>query len=128
MTPEEKQQLKDLVEFKNQMTNSTLIPLGVDQSFRKRFSVPIIVKRVIDFGNVGVQSGEVQTFDIPQAEVGDLIVVTPPNAAIVGSLGGIFVGYVSSTGVVSIKFFNPDTTSALNPGLGTYTVAIFKSQ
>lgn len=126
MTPEEKKQLNELVEFKNQMMSSALIPLGVDQAFRKRFSVPIIVKRVIDFGNTGVQSGEVQTFDIPQAEVGDLVVVTPPSAAIVGNLGGIFVGYVSSTGVVSVKFFNPDTTSSLNPGSGTYTIAIFK--
>ena len=38
MTPEERQQLKDLMKFKKNLESSNSIPLNIDQSFRDRFS------------------------------------------------------------------------------------------
>ena len=37
MTPEEKLQLNELVEFKKNLERSSTIPLSIDQAFRERF-------------------------------------------------------------------------------------------
>lgn len=37
MTPEEKQQLQELLDFKKSLEMSSSIPLSIDQAFRERF-------------------------------------------------------------------------------------------
>lgn len=122
------EQIREIVreEIMKVFGSSFSIPLSVDQSIRARFRIPIIVKKTLDFADTSIQSGSSQTVDIPGTSVGDLVVITPPSGAIVGNLGGIFTAYVSSTGVVTIRFFNPSTTSSLNPSSGEFTIAVFK--
>jgi hypothetical protein len=115
-----------LEEWKRQMEFSSTIPLEIDQSYRKRFSVPVIVKIPLDFPNANAQTSSSLTANISGAAPGDLVVITPASNALIGNLGGIFVGYVNALNTVTIRFINPDTSSALNPPNGIFTIAVFK--
>lgn len=109
---------------------SSAIPLGVDQAFRERFNIPRVVQKTIDFAGVTFQSANTVTVDFPGARVGDLVLVTPPGAVVENDFGiGFCYGFVSSLGVVSIRFVNPydaATGTTLNPSSGSYTIAIIR--
>lgn len=122
------ERLTELENFVKSLKLSSTIPLDITQAFRKRFNVPIVVIRRLDFANTSAQLSSTVTTDINGAQVGDLVVVTPPVSSIIGNLGGIFTAYVNTTNSVTIKFFNPDTGTALNPPEGDYTIGIFKPE
>lgn len=126
MTPEEKKQLDELTKWKMSLEKVSTIPLNIDQSFRQRFSSPTITKVTLNFPSTAADMSSSLTVPVAGAKLNDLVVVTPPSAAIVGNIGGIFVGYVSATGIVTIRFINPDSGTSLDPGVGVFTIAVFK--
>jgi len=124
MTPEEKQQLNALLMWKQSLEASNTIPLNVDQSFTRRFHLPTIKNVTLDIGNANSQTASSVTVHIPGASIGDLVVVTPPAAAVVGI--GSFTAYVSAPETVTIVYANPSTSSSWDPASGVFSIALFQ--
>lgn len=119
-----KREMEEMKRWKASLELSSSIPLSLDQAFRARFSIPIITKVPLNFGSIGAESATTLTVQVPGASIGDLVVVTPPTDSVAGI--GHFQGYVSAGGVVTIKFNNPYSASASDPGSGTFTIGVFK--
>lgn len=126
MTPEEKKQLQILMDWKRNMESSNTIPTLIDQSFRDRFNTIKVFVLPLTFGATSAQTSSTTSVTIRGAELGDIVIVTPITAALVGNLGGIYIGYVSAADTVSVRFINPDTVTTLNPGTNNFTIALFK--
>ena len=86
----------------------------------------IVAKVTIDIASAASQNSSTQTVTVYGADVGDAVVLTPPSAAVVGFLGSLFVAYVSASNTITIKFINPATGTALDPGSGEYTIVVIK--
>lgn len=103
------------------------IPYDVEGAFRARLKNFIYLSTTLDFGNTGTQTNSELSVTIYGAAVGDPVFLGIPSAAIVGNTGGLFIPYVSAIDTVTIRFINPDVTSSLNPGSGTFKIIVFKN-
>lgn len=127
MNEQEKAQLNELLEWKRSLENSSTIPLSVDQAFRTRFSLPQIEIKKIDIASTTAQSSNTSTVSMPGAKVGDAVFVVPYGSVLENVFGLAHVyAYVSSDGVVSMRFNNPDTVNTINPSSGLFTFILFK--
>ena len=108
------------------LTESSKLPREIETALRERIKQPIFVSATLNFASAAAQTSETLTIAAPGAELNDPVVVGIPNGAVTGTLGGIFVGWVSAAGTVSVKFINPDTTNAINPDSGLFKVAVIK--
>jgi hypothetical protein len=73
--------------------------------------------------NINPDAAVVQTFSVPNAELGSSVIVSPR-----GSLpDGIILSYarVSEAGVVEVKFYNASMV-AKSPALTTYDITVIK--
>jgi len=61
MTPQEKQQLNELLNWKKSLERSATIPLDIDQSFRNRFLSKLNVTHAGTFVTLGGDSNETIT-------------------------------------------------------------------
>ena len=68
MTPQEKQQLQELLEFKRKLEASHSIPLNVDQAFRKRFfefsDITTQTAKASGSENLGVNEGGAASYSV----------------------------------------------------------------
>lgn len=68
MTPEEKSQLSELLEFKKNLQMSSRIPLAVDQAFRERLTSTLTTLSVstkgVDTEDVTVNEGGVAIYSV----------------------------------------------------------------
>jgi hypothetical protein len=79
----------------------------------------------LDFPSTGGTSASTLTISVPGAVDGDPVSLGVPNAA--ASIGGAnFSAYVSSAGVVTIKLYNSNVVTAVDPASGTYRVSVLR--
>lgn len=81
MTPEQQQQLSELIEFKKNLESSNSIPLAIDQSFRDRFQFSVVStsSKSATSENQAVNEGGVATYSVLKA----------PDAFLQVVIGGI---------------------------------------
>lgn len=78
----------------------------------------------LDFANTAAGTATDLTISVTGAVDADAVLIGIPNAATVAN--GHFVGWVSSPGVVTIRFLNNNLLAALNPASGVFEVIVFK--
>jgi len=79
----------------------------------------------LDFPSTGASSASTLTISVPGAVDGDAVSLGAPNAA--ASIGGAnFSAYVSSAGVVTVKLYNSNVLTAIDPASGTYRVSVLR--
>lgn len=87
--------------------------------------VPLLhTTSVLDFGNTAAGTATDLTVSLTGAEDGDAVMIGIPNGSTVAN--GHFVGWVSSSNVVTVRFLNNNLLTALNPASGTFEIMIFK--
>lgn len=125
MTNEEKQQLKELMEWKEQMSSSFTMPLEFDKALTQR-GFPkirvIFVSTDIDFGSILAEGSEVKTFTVPGVKRNDPIAFASSNNT---DTGIFYTAFVSDDGVVSARCDN-QSGSSINPGKAEYKFLIFQ--
>jgi hypothetical protein len=89
--------------------------------------IPVVLygSATLDFPSTSVSSSSDLTITVTGAAVGDLAVVTPPNASVIAN--SFYTCWVSATNTVTVRFSNLDTTSAANPASGTFKALVFKN-
>lgn len=78
----------------------------------------------LDFANTNAGTATDLTISVTGAADGDVVMVGIPNGSTVGN--GHFVGWVSASGVVTVRFLNNNLVAALNPASGLFKVMVFK--
>lgn len=78
----------------------------------------------LDFGNTAAGTSTDLTISVTGAVDGDPVTVGIPDGSTVGN--GHFVAWVSSSGIVTIRFLNNSLLAALNPASGVFKVMVHK--
>ena len=117
-------QLDDLKRQIEEMKSSSTFPYEIQKALEERLRTVFYATATLNFGNTLAQTVTDLTVNLPQAVIGDLIILGVPNASV---SGGAWFAWVSSDGVVTVRFANP-TTGALNPDSGDFKVAVIKTQ
>jgi hypothetical protein len=78
----------------------------------------------LDFGNTAAGTATDLTVSLTGAEDGDAVMIGIPNGSTVAN--GHFVGWVSATNVVTIRFLNNNLLTALNPPSGVFETIVLK--
>lgn len=78
----------------------------------------------LDFANTAAGTATDLTVAVTGAIDGDPVTVGIPHGSTVGN--GHFVGWVSSSGVVTVRFLNNNLLTALNPASGSFKVLVHK--
>jgi hypothetical protein len=90
----------------------------------KAYDPILAATSTLDFANTAAGAATDLTVNITGAVDGDPVMIGVPNGSTVAN--GHFVGWVSSTGVVTVRFLNNNLVAALNPASGTFKVAVLK--
>lgn len=98
------------------------VPLSNDRATKERFGVPIVAVKTTDIANISAETANEATFGITGAKVGDAVFVSPTSGVVTGALS--YVGYVSATGLVTLRVVNA-TDGAIDPPSGEYVFVIF---
>src|SRR3990167_10607198 len=110
---------KQITELRQEIENlkrSSTFPYEVQKAIEERTRKVFYATATLNFGDTLAQTVTDLTVNLPQAVKGDLIILGVPNASV---SGGAWFAWVSSDGVVTVRFANP-TTGALNPDSGDF--------
>ncbi|MES2350371.1 MAG: hypothetical protein V4641_22600 [Pseudomonadota bacterium] len=77
----------------------------------------------LDFGSTATLTDSDLTIAVTNAALGDTVAIGVPNGSVVA--GGDFSGWVSSAGVVTIRFSN-HSVGSLDPASGTFRATVIK--
>lgn len=80
---------------------------------------------VFDAASCGAAAVTLQTVTIPGAQVGDVVLFTPPAAGLSVAVAAM-PGYVSAANTAKVPFVNP-TAGALDPASATYDYILFRA-
>ncbi len=78
----------------------------------------------LDFGSTLAGASTDLTVNVPNAADGDPVAVGVPNASTLAN--GVFTAWVSTAGVVTVRFTNTNLVAALDPASGSFNVTVFK--
>ncbi len=90
----------------------------------KSYAPMLVATSTLDFANTSAGTATDLTISISGAVDGDPVIVGIPNGSTLGN--GHFVGWVSSAGVVTVRFLNNNLVAGLNPASGSFKVVVFK--
>lgn len=79
----------------------------------------------LDFPSTIADGSSDRTITVTGAEEGDFVLLGIPPAAMPAA-GGVYRRWVSAANTVTIRFYN-NTGSSINPGSGTFKVAVIKA-
>ena len=82
----------------------------------KAYDPTLIATSTLDFANTSAGTATDLTVSVTGAVDGDPVIIGIPNGSTLGN--GHFVGWVSSAGVVTIRFLNNNLVAGLNPASG----------
>lgn len=104
---------------------SLILIIMVIISWSPKAYTPILTtSTTLDFGNTAAGTATDLTATITGAADGDQVIVGVPTGSIVAN--GLFVGWVSSSNTVTVRFLNTNLLTALNPASGTFKILVFK--
>jgi hypothetical protein len=96
-------------------------------AFSPKGHTPILYNSAtLDFANTAAGTATDLTVSVTGATDGDAVLVGIPNGSTVAN--GHFVGWVSSSGTVTVRFLNNNLLAALNPPSGVFEVIVFKKK
>lgn len=78
----------------------------------------------LDFPDTGIGVSSDLTINVTGAADGDAVVLGVPNVAVPAF--GTYMAWVSSSGVVTIRYTNTDVIDSHDPGSGTFRVSVIK--
>lgn len=90
----------------------------------KGYDPILIATSTLDFANTAAGTATDLTINVTGAVDGDPVIVGIPNVST--EANGHFVGWVSSNGVVTVRFLNNNLLAAINPASGSFKVMVFK--
>jgi hypothetical protein len=90
----------------------------------KSYAPMLVATSTLDFANTSAGTATDLTVSVTGAVDGDPVIIGIPNGSTVAN--GHFVGWVSSGGVVTIRFLNNNLITALNPASGTFKIVVLK--
>ncbi len=90
----------------------------------KAYSPILTATSTLDFGNTAAGTATDLTVSITGAVDGDPVILGIPNGSTVAN--GHFVGWVSASNTVSIRFLNNNLVTALNPASGSFKILVIK--
>lgn len=94
-------------------------------SWSPRAYHPVLVATAtLDFANTAAGTATDLTVTVTGAVDGDPVMIGIPNGSTAAN--GHFVGWVSSGGVVTVRFLNNNLLTALNPASGSFKVMVMK--
>lgn len=118
---------KQITELRQEIENlkrSSTFPYEVQKAIEERTRKVFYATATLNFGDTLAQTVTDLTVNLPQAVKGDLVVLGLPDGSVGG---GIWFAWVSSDGVVTVRFAN-HTAGAINPASGDFKVAVIKTQ
>src|SRR3990167_7560916 len=112
------QQITELRQEIENLKRSSTFPYKVQKAIEERMKIVTVIHATatLNFGNTSAQTTSDLTINVPRAVMGDLVVLGVPNGSI---SGGTWFAWVSSDGVVTVRFAN-HTVSAINPDSGDF--------
>lgn len=122
---ETQRQLNELKKQLEEMKRSSTFPYEIQKALEERLKTVYYATATLDFGSTLPQTSTDKTISLPQAVLGDLVVLGVPNAA--ANTAGAFSAWVSADGTVTVRFIN-HTAGALDPASGDFKVAVIKTQ
>jgi hypothetical protein len=90
----------------------------------KAYDPILTATSTLDFSNTAAGTATDLTINLTGAIDGDPVMVGVPNGSTLAN--GHFVGWVSSAGVITVRFLNNNLVAGLNPASGSFKVMIIK--
>lgn len=111
--------------YKTVILMLSLIILSLTISFSPKSYAPVLIATsTLDFANTAAGTATDLTVTVTGAVDGDPVMIGIPNGSTAAN--GHFVGWVSSSGVVTVRFLNNNLLTALNPASGSFKVMVMK--
>lgn len=101
-----------------------IVILGIASWSPTAYSPMLVATSTLDFANTAAGTATDLTITVTGAVDGDPVMVGIPNGSTVAN--GHFVGWVSASNTVTVRFLNNNLLTALNPASGSFKVIVIK--
>lgn len=102
-------------------SSSQLYDTGIDPS---TVVTQLSGSATLDFGSTAPQSSTDLTITVTGAALGDVVAIGVPNGSVLSN--SCYTAWVSSSGVVTVRFNNYDLSTTKDPASGTFSVKILR--
>jgi len=107
------------------IAQALIIVIVLIVSWSPKSHYPSLVQSgTLDFPNTTAGLSSDLTMTVTGAVLGDCVLVGPADASV--SSNGCYMGWVSATNTVSVRYLNNSLLAGVNPTSGVFKILVFK--